>query len=43
VSRLTGADASRVRAVARNAATPSELPPARELYQQVAEVMGLTP
>ncbi len=43
VSRLTGAEPARVRAVARNAATPSELPPARELYEQVAGVMGLTP
>ncbi len=43
VSRLTGAEPARVRAVARNAASPSELPPARELYEQVAGVMGLTP
>ena len=43
VSRLTGAEPARVRAVAGNAATPSELPPARELYEQVAGVMGLTP
>jgi ribosomal protein S18 acetylase RimI-like enzyme len=43
VSRLTGAEPARVRAVVRNAATPSELPPARELYEQVAGVMGLTP
>jgi ribosomal protein S18 acetylase RimI-like enzyme len=43
VSRLTGAEPARVRAVARNAASPSELPPARELYEQVADVMGLTP
>jgi ribosomal protein S18 acetylase RimI-like enzyme len=43
VSRLTGAEPARVRAVARNAASPAELPPARELYEQVAEVMGLTP
>jgi len=43
VSRLTGAEPARVRAVARNAATPRELPPARELYEQVAGVMGLTP
>ena len=43
VSRLTGAEPARVRAVARNAASPGELPPARELYEQVADVMGLTP
>jgi ribosomal-protein-alanine N-acetyltransferase len=43
VARLTGADASRVRAVARTAAGPAELPPARELYAQLAEVMGLQP
>jgi len=43
VARLTGADASRVRAVARTADAPSQLPPARELYEQVADVMGLAP
>lgn len=43
VSRLTGAEPSRVRAVARTADTPGELPPARELYAQLAEVMGLQP
>ena len=41
VSRLTGAEPARVRAVARTAAGPSELPPARELYAQIAEVLGL--
>jgi ribosomal protein S18 acetylase RimI-like enzyme len=40
-SRLTGADPARVRAVARVASTPSELPPARELFQQIADVLGL--
>jgi ribosomal protein S18 acetylase RimI-like enzyme len=41
VSRLTGAEAVRVRAVARTADTPGELLPAGELYAQIAEVMGL--
>ncbi len=41
VARLTGADPARVRAVARTASTPSELPPARELLEQLADVMNL--
>jgi ribosomal protein S18 acetylase RimI-like enzyme len=41
VARLTGADPARVRAVARTATTPSELPPARELIEQIADVMKL--
>lgn len=41
VARLTGADPARVRAVARTASSPSELPPARELLVQVAAVMNL--
>ena len=41
VARLTGADAKRVREVARTAATPGDLPPAQELYEQIAAVMGL--
>ena len=40
-ARLTGADPARVRAVARVAASPSELPPARELFGQIVEVLGL--
>jgi ribosomal protein S18 acetylase RimI-like enzyme len=40
-ARLTGADPARVRAVARIAASPGELPPARELLGQIAEVLGL--
>lgn len=40
-ARLTGADPVRVRAVARVASSPSELPPARELLAQIAEVFGL--
>ena len=41
VARLTGADPARVRAVARTASTPAELPPARELAAQIGELMGL--
>jgi ribosomal protein S18 acetylase RimI-like enzyme len=40
-ARLTGADPNRVRAVARIASSPSELPPARELLEQIADVLGL--
>jgi ribosomal protein S18 acetylase RimI-like enzyme len=43
VARLTGADAAAVRRVARTAASPSELPPAEELYTQIAQLMGLEP
>jgi len=41
VARLTGADPARVRGVARTASSPSELPPARELLTEIAEVMNL--
>ena len=41
VSRLTGADPARVRAVARTATAPGDLPPAPELLAQIAELMGL--
>ena len=41
VARLTGADAARVREVARTASSPSELPPARELIEQIADLMKL--
>ena len=41
VSRLTGADPATVRAVARVASSPSELPPARELIGQIAELLGV--
>jgi ribosomal protein S18 acetylase RimI-like enzyme len=41
VSRLTGADPARVRAIARTADTSAALPPAAELYAQIAELMGL--
>jgi ribosomal-protein-alanine N-acetyltransferase len=41
VSRLTGAAPDEVRRVARTAASPHELPPANELYVQLAQLMGL--
>jgi ribosomal protein S18 acetylase RimI-like enzyme len=41
VQRLTGADPGVVRAVARTARSPAELPPARELVAQVAATMGI--
>ena len=41
VARLTGADPARVRAVARVASSPSELPPPRELLAELASVMNL--
>lgn len=41
VSRLTGASRDDVRRIARNAATPAELPPPAELYEQIAHLMGL--
>jgi ribosomal protein S18 acetylase RimI-like enzyme len=41
VARLTGAEPARVRAIARTADSPDELPPAAELLQQIAELMGL--
>jgi len=43
VARLTGADRDAVRRIARTAASPSDLPPAAELYTQLAELMGLEP
>ena len=41
VSRLTGADPGRVRAIARTASSADELPPADELLREIADVMGL--
>jgi ribosomal protein S18 acetylase RimI-like enzyme len=41
VARLTGADPARIRAVARTASSPAELPPARELLQEIAAAMNL--
>jgi GNAT superfamily N-acetyltransferase len=43
VARLTGADARKVREVARTAGSPAELPDAQDLYEQIATVMGLEP
>ncbi len=43
VARLTGADRNDVKRVARSADTPAELPPPKELYEQVARLMGLEP
>jgi hypothetical protein len=43
VARLTGADRDEVRRVARNAESPADLPPAPELYEQIARLMGLEP
>jgi len=42
LSRLTGADPARVRAVARTAARPAELPQAQELVAQIGELLGLS-
>jgi ribosomal protein S18 acetylase RimI-like enzyme len=39
--RLTGADPERVRAVARTATSAAALPPADELYREVAEALGV--
>jgi N-acetylglutamate synthase-like GNAT family acetyltransferase len=41
VARLTGADPGSIRAVARIASSPGDLPPAPELLTQLAELMGL--
>ena len=43
VSRLTGAKRDDVKRIARTAATPAELPPSLELYEQIAQLMGLEP
>jgi len=43
VARLTGADPGEVRRVARNAPSTRDLPPARELYEEIAALMGLEP
>lgn len=41
LSRLTGAEPARVRAVVRTAESPDELPPAEELIADVAAALGL--
>ncbi|HVU77772.1 MAG TPA: GNAT family N-acetyltransferase [Gaiellaceae bacterium] len=43
VARLTGAAKDDVRRVARTALSPAELPPAAELYVQIANLMGVEP
>lgn len=43
VSRMTGARRDDVRRVARTAASPVELPPPAELYEQIGRLMGLEP
>src|SRR6266508_2683819 len=41
LARLTGAEPAAIRAVARSADSPAELPPAGELYDELAEVLGI--
>jgi ribosomal protein S18 acetylase RimI-like enzyme len=43
LSRLTGAEPARIRAVARTAASFDELPPAPELAEAIADTLGLAP
>jgi hypothetical protein len=39
--RLTGADPARVKAVARTASSPGELPPPEQLLAEIADVLGV--
>jgi ribosomal protein S18 acetylase RimI-like enzyme len=41
VARLTGADREAVRRIAQTAASPADLPPADEIYRELAQAMGL--
>jgi ribosomal protein S18 acetylase RimI-like enzyme len=41
LARLTGADPARVRQVARTAGSPADLPPATELIEAIARVLGV--
>jgi hypothetical protein len=41
VARLTNADREEVRRVAQTGAAPGDLPPAGQLYRELAQVMGL--
>jgi ribosomal protein S18 acetylase RimI-like enzyme len=41
LARLTGAEPGEIRAVARAAESPAELPPAAELLDQLADVLGI--
>jgi ribosomal protein S18 acetylase RimI-like enzyme len=43
VARLTGADPERVRRTARTAVSAHELPEPRELYEQLANALGVAP
>lgn len=43
IARLTGADREAVRRVAVTGASPAELPPADQLYDELARLMGLQP
>ena len=43
VARLTGADPDRVRRIARTAVSAHELPDPRELYEQLADALGVAP
>jgi ribosomal protein S18 acetylase RimI-like enzyme len=43
VARLTGANRDDVRRIARTAISPTDLPAAPELYEQIARLMGLEP
>lgn len=42
VARLTGADPQRVREVARTAKSVADLPAAQDLYEQIADTLGVT-
>jgi hypothetical protein len=41
ISRLTGADPAAIRRTARTAASPGDLPPARELLEALADALGI--
>ena len=41
IARLTGADRDEVKRVVRNATSPADLPPAEELYEEIARIMGV--
>jgi len=41
ISRLTGADPATIRRTARTAASPGDLPPARELLEALADALGI--
>jgi ribosomal protein S18 acetylase RimI-like enzyme len=41
IHRLTGADADAIRRIARTAAAPADLPPARELLQELASALRI--